>query len=160
MAPTDPRPVGPRPHTIRGVPTIFSRIIAGELPGHFVWRDERAVAFLSINPLQPGHALVVPVEEIDHWLDAPAELNAHLVGVAQAIGVVQQREYEPVKVGLMLAGLEVPHVHFHVVPIRGVNDLDFANAATSVDHDELADHARRLRDGLRADGHAASVPDE
>lgn len=141
------------------MPSIFSRIIAGELPGHFVWRDEQAVAFLSINPLQPGHTLVVPVAEIDHWLDAPPELNAHLMGVAQAVGIAQQREYEPVKVGLMLAGLEVPHLHVHVVPIRGVHDLDFANAATAVDHGDLADHARRLRAALRADGHDPSVPD-
>ncbi|MEM9037691.1 MAG: HIT family protein [Actinomycetota bacterium] len=142
------------------MPSIFSRIIAGELPGHFVWRDDQAVAFLSINPLQPGHALVVPVAEIDHWLDAPPELNAHMVGVAQAIGAAQQQEYDPVKVGLMLAGLEVPHLHFHVVPIRGVHDLDFANAATEVDHSELAEHARRLRATLRAAGHGASVPED
>ena len=141
------------------MPTIFTRIIDGELPGHFVWRDDRAVAFLSINPLQPGHVLVVPIEEVDHWIDASAELNAHLVGVAQSIGLVLQREYQPTKVALMIAGLEVPHLHLHVVPMRGVHDLDFANAAAHVDPDELARHAGRIRAGLRADGHGGPVPD-
>ncbi len=140
------------------MPTIFTRIIDGELPGHFVWRDERAVAFLSINPLQPGHVLVVPIEEIDHWIDAPVDLNGHLVGVAQAVGGVLQQEYQPTKVALMIAGLEVPHLHLHVVPMRGVHDLDFANAAPHVDPDELAAHADRIRDGLRSAGHGAVVP--
>ncbi|MEM8903402.1 MAG: HIT family protein [Actinomycetota bacterium] len=140
------------------MPTIFTRIIDGELPGHFVWRDERAVAFLSINPLQPGHTLVVPLDEIDHWLDAPTDLNAHLMGVAQAVGAVLQAEYEPTRVALMIAGLEVPHLHLHVVPMRGVHDLDFANAAAHVDPDELAAHADRIRGGLRAADHGDVVP--
>ena len=141
------------------MPTIFTRIIDGEFPGHFVWRDERAASFLSINPLQPGHALVVPIEEIDHWIDAPVDLNAHLVGVAQSIGEVLQREYEPTKVALMIAGLEVPHLHLHVVPMRGVHDLDFATAAAHVDPDELAAHADRIRASLRSAGHGDVVPD-
>ena len=66
--------------------TVFTKIIRGELPGRFVWRDDRCVAFLSINPLRPGHTLVVPIEEVDHWLDlAPASMQ-HLVSVSQTIG--------------------------------------------------------------------------
>ena len=68
---------------LRLMPTLFTRIIEGEIPGTFVWRDDQCVAFLSINPLAPGHTLVVPIEEIDHWVDAPPELNAHLFDVAQ-----------------------------------------------------------------------------
>ena len=71
--------------------TLFTTIIDGEIPGTFVWRDETCVVFLSINPLAPGHALVVPIEEIDHWIDAPAELNAHLFAVAQVIGRPSRR---------------------------------------------------------------------
>ncbi len=128
--------------------TIFTRIINGELPGRFVHRDDRCVAFLSINPLQPGHTLVVPVEEIDHWIDAPADLHAHLMSVAHRIGNAQQQAFEPVKVGLMIAGLEVPHLHVHVVPIRGVHDLDFSKADLNPDPAALDDAADRLRAAL------------
>lgn len=123
--------------------TVFTKIIQGELPGRFVWRDDTCVAFLSINPLRPGHTLVVPIEEVDHWVDASPELMTHLVGVAHEIGRVQQQIWEPEKVGMMLAGLEVPHLHLHLVPIWGVHDLDFANAEREPDPDALDEaHAR------------------
>ena len=100
-----------------GVPSIFTRIIDGELPGHFVWRDDECVAFLSIAPLRPGHTLVVPRLEVDHWLDLPPELAAHLMTVAQRIGRAQQAALNPTRVGLIIAGMEVPHTHLHVIPI-------------------------------------------
>ena len=130
------------------MPSVFTRIINGELPGYFVHRDDRCVAFLSINPLQPGHTLVVPVLEVDHWLDLDPDLAAHLMVVAQQIGVAQQAAFNPVRVGLMIAGLEVPHVHLHVVPISGVHDLDFANADPAPDPDDLADAAGRIIEHL------------
>jgi histidine triad (HIT) family protein len=130
------------------MPTIFTRIIDGELPGRFVYRDDRCVAFLSINPLQPGHTLVVPIEEVDHWVDASADLNAHLMTVCHTIAVAQQKVFDPLKVGLLIAGLEVPHLHIHVVPIRGVHDLDFANAEPNPDPAALDDAANRLRAAL------------
>lgn len=132
------------------MPTIFTRIIDGEIPGRFVYRDERCVAFLSINPLQPGHTLVVPIEEVDHWIDLDEDLAAHLMRVAQRIARAQQQVFDPVKVGLMIAGLEVPHVHLHVVPIRGVHDLDFSNAELAPDPASLDDAAERLRAALEA----------
>jgi histidine triad (HIT) family protein len=130
------------------MPSVFTRIIDGELPGRFVLRDDRCVAFLSINPLQPGHTLVVPILEVDHWLDLDRDLLAHLTTVAQRIGQAQQAAFQPLKVGLLLAGLEEPHVHFHVVPIRGVHDLDFSNADASPDAAALDDAAQRLQDAL------------
>jgi histidine triad (HIT) family protein len=132
--------------------TIFSRIIAGELPGRFVWRDERAVAFMSIAPLQPGHTLVVPVEEVDHWIDLDPDQATHLMAVSQTSGKAQQGAFSPLKVGLMLAGLEVPHTHLHVVPIRGVHDLDFANADHSADGDAIEEAADAIRSQLRSMG--------
>jgi histidine triad (HIT) family protein len=135
---------------------VFSRIIAGELPARFVWKDDLCVGFLSINPLKPGHTLVVPREEIDHWLDLPNELLQHLVAVAKTIGRAQQDIWNPVKVGLMLAGLEVPHVHFHVVPIWGVHDLDFANAERNPDPSDLDDAAEKLRTALAGQAGAVS----
>ena len=129
------------------MPTIFTRILDGELPASFVWRDERCAAFLSIAPLTTGHTLVVPFEEIDHWLDAPPDLMNHLVEVARRIGQAQQHVYQPVKVGLMLAGLEVPHLHLHVVPIWRLHDLDFARAG-SAERSELDREAERIRSAL------------
>lgn len=133
------------------MPTVFTRIITGEWPGRFVYRDEQCVAFLSIAPLRPGHTLVVPIQEIDHWIDAPPALNAHLMAVAQKIGVAQQQAFEPTKVALIVAGLEVPHLHLHVVPMRTEADLHFGNADTNPSPESLDDAAVRLRAALGAD---------
>jgi histidine triad (HIT) family protein len=134
------------------MPTVFTRIIDGEIPGTFVWRDDRCVAFMSINPLRPGHVLVVPRDEVDHWLDCPSDLRDHLMETAQSIGRAIHQVYAPTKVGLMIAGLEVPHLHIHLVPIDGVHDLDFANAAASVERDELEEAAASLRYVLNSMG--------
>jgi len=133
------------------MPTLFTRIIDGELPGTFVWRDDACVAFLSIAPLRPGHTLVVPRAEVDHWIDLDPDVNAHLVRVAQQIATAQQRAFDPVRVGLIIAGLEVPHAHVHVIPINGMEDLDFANAHQTTAED-LAGAATQIRDALRHAG--------
>lgn len=135
------------------MPSVFTRIIRGELPARFVWQDDRCVAFLSIHPLRPGHTLVVPREEIDHWLDLPPPLLTHLTLVAQKIGHALQRAFRPTKVGLMLAGLEVPHVHFHVVPIDTVHDLDFARQDLNPKPEDLDHAAAAIRQALRALGY-------
>ena len=134
--------------------TIFSKIIAGELPGHFVWRDDLCVAFLSINPTSRGHALVVPRAEVDHWLDLDAEVAAHLTQVAHAIGRAQQAARSAPRVGLMIAGFEVPHVHVHVVPMSSMRQLDLSSGDTSPDPDALAQSAEEIRAALRKLGHA------
>lgn len=140
------------------MPTIFTRIIDGELPGRFVWRDDACVAFLSINPLRPGHTLVVPRAEVDHWIDLSVEANAHLMRVAHAIGTAQMEAFAPARVGLIIAGLEVPHVHLHVVPIDREHDLSFANADLAPPPAEMDAAAQRLRSALRAQG-ASGVSD-
>jgi histidine triad (HIT) family protein len=137
--------------------TVFTMIIEGELPGRFVWRDDRCVAFLSINPLRHGHTLVVPIEEVDHWLDLDPEVNAHLLAVAQRIGRAQMTALSPTRVGLMVAGLEVPHVHMHVVPIDSERDLDFANAAREADPDALDQARQAIVAALREAGHDPGV---
>lgn len=134
------------------MPTLFTRIIEGEIPGTFVWRDDQCVAFLSINPLRRGHTLVVPKLEIDHWIDCPPELSNHLFTVAGRIGAALQTVFQPTRIGLMIAGLEVPHMHIHVVPMDGVHDLDFSNAATSVEREDLEDAADAIRTELAAMG--------
>jgi histidine triad (HIT) family protein len=127
------------------MPTVFTQIIEGQIPGEFVWRDELAVGFMSINPITRGHALIVPIAEVDHWLDLDPDLNRHLASVAHEIGNAQQRAFEPDRIGLMIAGFEVPHTHLHVLPINGLGDLSFANAATEPDFADIAAAASQIR---------------
>ena len=129
--------------------SIFTKIIKGELPGRFVWRDDRAVAFLTIQPLKPGHTLVVPIDEVDHWLDLDPELARHLLDVSQQVGKAIDRAFEPEKVGLIIAGLEVSHVHLHVTPIHALQDLNFANADWNPDPADLDAAAEKIRGALR-----------
>lgn len=134
--------------------SVFSRIIAGELPAYFVWKDDQCVAFLSNRPLRPGHTLVVPRLEVDHWIELDMDLLSHLVVTAQAIGKAQMEGFKPARIGMMLAGLEVPHVHFHVVPIRGVHDLDFGNQDPNPDPAMMTQAAETMRTELRRLGFA------
>lgn len=129
--------------------SVFTRIIEGELPGRFVWKDDVCVAFLTINPIRPGHTLVVPREEVEGWLDLDLGTWEHLNRVSKAIGTAIDRAYRPAKVGLMLAGLEVPHVHVHLVPIDSLEDLEFANADPSPDPAALDEAADAIRQALR-----------
>jgi len=126
------------------VTTLFSRIIAGELPGQFVHEDDRCVVFLSINPLSPGHSLVVPREELDDWLACPGDLRDHLFAVAQRTGRAIRAAYAPPRVGLVVAGFEVAHLHVHVFGAYGLQTFDFAQARTA-DQAELAEVAAALR---------------
>ena len=128
--------------------SVFTRIIAGELPAHFVWQEDSCVAFLSIEPLRPGHTLVVPRVEVDHWIDLNDATVAVLMRVARMIARAQQEAYRPTRVGLMIAGLEVPHAHVHVSPIDGMHDMDFANAGPFPGDEALATEAARIRAAL------------
>lgn len=135
--------------------SIFTRIIAGEIPSRMIWEDDRCVAFLDVRPLAPGHSLVVPRAEVDQWTELDSELVAHLTTVAHTIGRAQVTVFEPARVGLMIAGFEVPHVHMHVVPMRTMAELDFSNADTNPDQAALDVHLADLRAALTADGAAA-----
>jgi len=130
------------------MPTIFTRIIDGEIPGTFVWRDEHCVAFMSINPIAVGHTLVVPIEEVDHWIEASPELVAHLFDVTRRIGRAQQRAFSPERIGVIVAGYEVPHAHIHVIPTNDMGDLSFERAASAVDPIELERAAGAIRAAL------------
>ena len=126
------------------VSTIFTKIIDGDIPGVFVHRDEHCVVFMSINPMASGHALVVPIEEVDHWVDASPDLLAHLFDVTRRIGDAQRRAFDCRRVGVIVAGYEVPHAHIHVVPTNHMAEFNFANAAPHVDRAELDAQAARI----------------
>ena len=127
--------------------SIFTRIINGDLPGHFVWRDDHAVAIMTISPIKPGHCLVVPVQEVDHWDDVPADLAAHLMQVAQKVAKGLKAVYSPERVGVIVAGLEVPHTHIHLVPVDTLADFDFS-LQKPAQAEQLAAEARKIRSAL------------
>jgi diadenosine tetraphosphate (Ap4A) HIT family hydrolase len=133
--------------------TIFTRIIDGQSPGTFIWKDDHCVVFMSINPMAHGHALVVPREEVDHWVDASPELTEHLFAVTRIIGVAQREAFGCDRVGVIIAGYEVPHTHIHVIPTSDMSQLSFANAASSIDRELLDSAAEKIRVALRSAGH-------
>lgn len=137
--------------------TVFTKVIEREFPGRFVWRDEDVVAFLSINPLSKGHLLVVPVTEVDHWIDLPAGVWARVNEVVRAVGQAVQRAFDPARVGTVIAGYEVPHVHVHVFATDSMADFDFRRAAADPDPAEMDDAAERLRRALVELGHGDHV---
>jgi diadenosine tetraphosphate (Ap4A) HIT family hydrolase len=135
------------------MPSIFTRIIDGELPGHFVWKDAHAVAFMTIQPIRPGHVLVVPRAEVDHWDDLPEETTRHLMQVSQRIAKALKAAYPCERVAMMIAGFEVPHVHLHVTPADSMGDMSFAKCRPA-EADALKAEALKIRAALRAQHHA------
>ena len=125
--------------------TIFSKIVAGEIPCHRIAEDERFLAFLDIFPLVPGHTLVIPKVEVDYIFDLPDELLAglHLFArdVARKVGAAMPCQ----RVGMTVIGLEVPHAHIHLIPINGVADMNFERPKLTLEQEELAAIAEKIR---------------
>jgi diadenosine tetraphosphate (Ap4A) HIT family hydrolase len=107
--------------------TVFTKIINRELPGRFVYEDDGVVAFLTIQPMTQGHTLVVPRAEIDQWQDIDKAALGRVMSVAQLIGKAVCRAFDAQRAGVIIAGLEVPHLHVHVFPTRSLSDFGFAN---------------------------------
>jgi diadenosine tetraphosphate (Ap4A) HIT family hydrolase len=125
--------------------TIFTKIINGELPGRIVYEDAHTAAFLTIAPIRPGHTLVVPRAEIDHWVDIPDELVRELWSAAATVGRAINAAFRPRRVAALIAGLEVPHAHIHLLPIESESDIDFKLADRNPDPAALDDVAERIR---------------
>jgi len=127
--------------------SVFTLIIEGKIPGNFVYQDDIAVAILTIQPIREGHVLVMPRAEVDQWSDLPAETAAHLMTVSHKIANAMKTLFPCTRIGLMIAGLEVPHTHIHLVPIDSMDDLNFA-FAKNVEGDELKKTAEKIRAAL------------
>ena len=138
--------------------TLFTRIINGEIPGRFVWQDDDVVAFLTIAPITPGHTLVVPRREIPHWLEADPGTLTRVMAVAQTIGRAQEAAFGAKRVGVLLEGYEVPHLHVHVWPTQSAEDFDVQRVDHAPDPAAMDHSAEALRSALRDAGHSASVP--
>jgi histidine triad (HIT) family protein len=128
--------------------TLFTKIINGDLPGRFVYRDDEAVAFLTIAPITTGHTLVVPRAEVDDWTTIDPVLWTHLMGVAARVGVAVRKAFDAPRAGLVVAGFEVPHAHIHVFPAYGMPDFDFARADPTTPAEALDDAQRRIQAAL------------
>ena len=129
------------------MPTLFTRIIKGEIPCHKIAENEKYLAFLDIKPINPGHTLVIPKKEIDYVFDLDDELLGGLMTFAKKVACAIQKTVPCPKVGVMVAGLEVPHAHIHLIPIFKVTDLNFANAKSS-SSEELAKVAEKIRKNI------------
>ena len=132
------------------MPTVFTRILQRELPGRFVYEDDDCAAFLTIAPVTPGHTLVVTRREVDDWLElSPDERNA-LWAACATVGKAIDQVFHPGKVAAMLVGLEVPHVHVHLVPINSESQLDFSKADPNTDPAAMDEVAASIRVAIAA----------
>lgn len=134
--------------------SVFTKIIKGELPGRFIYRDETTVAFLSIEPITYGHVLIVPVAEVDKWTDLAPETWNQVNEVAQNVGRAVIEAFGSERAGYMIAGFEVPHAHIHVFPANDMSGYDLSRVmrADSTDPALMDDAATRLRKALETDG--------
>ncbi|TQC48782.1 HIT family protein [Rhodococcus sp. WS4] len=137
--------------------SVFSAIINGDLPGRFIWEDQDVVAFLTIAPLTPGHTLVVPRKEVDQWQDVDSELWAKVIDVARIVGQAVRPAFDAPRAGLLIAGLEVPHLHVHVFPAYDLDDFNISNADQNPSPESLDEAAAKLKASLRNLGHTDTV---
>lgn len=138
--------------------SVFSMIISGELPGRFVWQDDDVVAFLTIAPVAAGHTLVVPRQEVDQWQSIDPALFARCNEVAQYVGQAAQSAFEAPRIGMLIAGFEVPHVHLHVFPAWDMSGFNLAKADPNTPAEVMDEALTKLRAALREAGHGEFVP--
>lgn len=128
--------------------TIFSRIIAGEIPSYKIAEDDRFYAFLDISPMQVGHTLVVPKQEVDYLFDLEDALLADMVVFAKRVAKAIEKAVECRRVGMMVVGLEVPHAHIHLIPIREERDMDLSGSRVKLSQNEFEQIAQQIRTAL------------
>lgn len=131
------------------MPTIFSKIIAGEIPCYKVAEDDRCLAFLDIRPVVFGHTLVIPKVEINYIFDMEDDYLAHLHVFAKRVARVLGQEVPCLRIGVMVAGLEVPHAHIHLIPMQAISDLSFTNPRPEIPQEELQQLSARLYERLK-----------
>lgn len=134
--------------------TVFTKIINGELPGRFVYRDDKVAAFLTIEPVAYGHTLVVPIEEVDKWTDMDPQLWAHCNDVAQKVGAAVIESFGSERAGYLIAGFEVPHAHIHVFPANDMSGYSLANVMKMDETDpaQMDAAAEKILAALKAQG--------
>ena len=129
------------------MPTLFTKIITGEIPAHKVLENNRYLAFLDLRPVNPGHTLVIPKQEIDYIFDMEDEPLAGMMVFAKKVAKAIGKAFPCKKIGVMVAGIEVPHTHIHLIPINSVGDLNFSRAKPAT-QEELGAAATKIRANL------------
>lgn len=124
--------------------TIFSKIAAGEIPSYKVAENDKFYAFLDINPVAPGHTLVIPKREIDYIFDIPADEYAEYQKFAQQVAIAMKKVMPCLRIGVAVMGLEVPHAHIHLIPINKESDMNFFNDKLSLPAEEM----QRIADSI------------
>ncbi len=137
-----------RDFLFRIMASIFTKIITREIPAHIVAEDENYIAFLDIMPLVKGHVLVVPKVEVDYIFDLDPEVLSGLHLFAQQVAKAMDKTINCTRIGVAVIGLEVPHVHVHLVPLRTMDDINFTRPKLKFTQDELAETAAMIRSGL------------
>lgn len=125
--------------------SIFSKIVAGEIPAHIVAETTEFLAFLDVNPLTMGHLLVIPKKEIDYIFDMDEESYFGLTLFAKIVAGGLKKAFPCVKVGMAVIGLEVPHVHIHLIPMNNVSDMNFSKPKLNPSSEELAEAALKIK---------------
>lgn len=130
--------------------SIFSKIIAGEIPCYKVAETETCFAFLDINPLAQGHTLVVPKREVDYIFDVEEDLYLELMGFAKKVGKAIESIVPCERIGVTVIGLEVPHAHVHLIPITGIDDMNFSKPKLRLSQDEFKVLASKIATAYQA----------
>lgn len=125
--------------------SIFSKIVAGEIPCHKIAEDERFLAFLDIMPLVPGHVLVIPKVEVDYIFDLDSEELSGILPFSKTVAAKIEKAVPCERIGITIIGLEVPHAHVHLIPINGVADMNFERPKLKMSQEELAEIAEKIR---------------
>lgn len=124
--------------------TVFSKIISGEIPCLKIAEDHSFLAFLDINPIAEGHTLVVPKTEIDYFFDIDDDLLSRMMVFSKSVAEKLKKNVECKRIGISVIGLEVPHAHIHLIPIKTVADMDFSNPKLQISQDQLRDLQLRI----------------
>ncbi len=125
--------------------SIFSKIVAGEIPCYKVAESEKFLAFLDINPIAKGHTLVIPKQEIDYIFDISDEMLAEMIVFAKKVALAIEKTVPCKRIGIAVVGLEVPHAHIHLIPINKVSDVNFANPKLTFTKEEFANIAKEIQ---------------
>lgn len=127
------------------MPSIFSKIVAGDIPCYKIAENDQFLAFLDVFPLKKGHILVIPKKEVDYLFDLDSDIYLGLMSFAKNVAESLKKTIPCNRVGLSVIGLEVPHAHIHLIPINSINDMNFANEKLVLSKEEFTDIANRIK---------------
>ena len=130
------------------MPSIFTKIVKGEIPSYKVYEDKNFLAFLDINPLKKGHTLVIPKKEVDYIFDIDSKEYQNLWNTAKKIALGMKKVIECNRISIVVMGLEVPHAHIHLIPLDSMQDIDFSQPKLKISNDEMVQIANRINKSI------------